>query len=93
MMPWPTREYVYRGKEFVQTRPGRPHPSRDKVLDFIRSELRLGKSFPSTSQIANHMGWKQASSVRGVLSSLVGDGWLICDTQTRPFTYALREDA
>jgi hypothetical protein len=39
-------------------------------MDFVRSELRAGRPFPSSDAIAQHMGWKHRTSANDALRNL-----------------------
>lgn len=45
-------------------------PRRQAAFSFIQNEVTAGRPFPSSSQIAAHMGWKHANSARDCLHSL-----------------------
>lgn len=52
-------------------------PQRLRVYLFIKSEIAAGRPFPSNRTIADHMGWKQTSSVADVLAALVKSKFLM----------------
>lgn len=45
-------------------------PKRAAVLEFIKAELRAGRTFPTTERVAAHMGWKNTSSAFNCLDNL-----------------------
>jgi uncharacterized protein YfiM (DUF2279 family) len=50
--------------------PAAPTPSLDRVEAFLRSEIGVGRGFPSSSAIALHMGWSNERSARDALHRL-----------------------
>lgn len=52
-------------------------PQRLRVYEFICAERLAGRPFPRRQQIADHMGWKHATSSNDCLNALAGiDGLL-----------------
>lgn len=51
-----------------------PPPSRARVLEYVRAEVRAGRPFPTPLEIAKQMGWRNAQSARDALMGLVRDG-------------------
>jgi hypothetical protein len=71
-------------------------PKRRAVLEFCKAEIRAGRPFPTQSQVAAHMGWKNPKSAGEVLSILASyDGKLrrSWDVMTRKNEYRLAADA
>lgn len=50
--------------------------AQQRVLDFVREQVAAGRSFPSTTVIAAHMGWKNAHSATDCLQALRFKGHL-----------------
>lgn len=68
-------------------------PQRQKVFDFIATEIAAGRPGPSYAMIARHMGWKSTGSARDACSKLVHyDGWLEWTDRHRK-AFRIREDA
>ncbi len=44
------------------------------TVAFVRSEIAAGRPFPTTRQIADHMGWSETSRALDMLQSLLGKG-------------------
>ncbi len=64
-----------------------PLPTKQAaVLDFIKTELAAGASFPTMHRIATYMGWKSDQSARDCLDRLVYRGRLEFDRQTRRYS-------
>lgn len=42
-------------------------PQRQKIMDFIKTELAAGRSFPGPAAVARHMGWKAGRSAADAL--------------------------
>ena len=58
-------------------------PTRQKVLDFIRSEVGAGRGFPKLRAIADFMGWKNEASATDFLWALVKSKALQADMHAR----------
>lgn len=65
-------------------------PQRQKVLAFLQEEIAQGRAFPSFAAIAEHMGWKHASSARDAVHGLMTlDGMVTCGTADGRIIYSL----
>lgn len=49
-------------------------PSRAKALDFINPQLANGQGWPTSAELAAHMGWKNPSSADECFDALACDG-------------------
>jgi hypothetical protein len=72
----------------------RPLPrQQQRVMDFIMAEVAAGRRFPGARAIADHMGWKQKTGARDVLSALVYKGRLTRSRVDGEWTFAIAEAA
>lgn len=60
----PQRTFVYVGKAKAAAKSakrGRPTPSGDKVIAFVKQAIDAGQPLPTTTMVQRHMGWKTRS--------------------------------
>ncbi len=64
-------------------------PKRLAVYDFIKAKTQSENEFPTSSDIAAHMGWKNITSANDCLNALVGRGLVRRQWTGRRYTYSL----